>query len=321
MHAVFRSFTAIVFVMIAGGASSNSYPERPVRLIVTGTPGSTPDVFARIIAQKFSEGLGKQGYVENILGAGGNIGMAAAAKAKPDGYTVLIAVSTFMVNPTLNANVRFDPIKDFAPITLLGVSHFVLVVNPSVPARDAQELITLIKGTPGKYNFASSGLGTTMHLLGELLKFSFDLDLVHVPFNGAGPAISATLAGSTPICFCTPTSVLPYVREGKLRALAVTSKVRLPVLPEVPTVGEAGLPGEGADTMIGALAPAGTPREIIDVLHREMTKIIAMPDVKEHFSALGLEPVGDTPEEFSTYISAEIVRWAKVIHDAKIRGE
>jgi tripartite-type tricarboxylate transporter receptor subunit TctC len=203
----------------------------------------------------------------------------------------------------------------------MGVSHFVLVVNPLVPARNAQELIALIKANPGKYNFASPGIGTTPHLLGELLRLTFDLDLVHVPFNGGPPATSATLAGTTPIFFALPSLAIPLIKEGKLRALAVTSKVRSKDLPDVPTVAEAGLPGDGADTIMGAVVPTGTPREIIDVLHREIAKIIAMPDVKERFEVLGFEPVGNTPEEFGAYINMEIARWGKVIRDANIRSK
>jgi tripartite-type tricarboxylate transporter receptor subunit TctC len=302
-------------------ASAETYPERPVRLIVPFPPGGTADVVARIVAAKLSENLGRQFYLENLPGGGSNTGTAAAARAKPDGYAILIGASNFMVNPLIFAQVRYDPISDFAPVTVLAVSPFVLVINPSVPAQSAPELIALVKAGSGKYSFASSGVGTTPHLLGELLKLSFNLDLVHVPFNGAAPAINSTLAGTTPIYFATPTVAAPLVHEGKLRALAVTSKTRLQALPDVPTVAEVGLPGEGADTMFGALLPAGTAQEIIELLHREMTKVIAAPQVKQRFAELGLEPVGNTPEEFRIYIQAEVARWGKVIRDANIRKE
>jgi len=321
MKTFFRALSVIVLLCTTSMAVAETYPERPVRFIVPAGPGGVIDVLARIVAKKLSENFGRPFFVENIPGAGHNIGMGTAAKAKPDGYTILVAASTLMVNPMIFASVPYDPIRDFAPVSLLGVSHFVLVVNPQVPADNAAELIALIKASPGKYNFASYGVGTTPHLLGELLRISFDLDLVHVPFNGAGPAINSTLAGSTPIFFAGPTMAVQLVKQGKLRALAVTSKVRLTELPDVPTVAEAGLPGEGADTMIGILVPAGTPREIVDALHREISKITAMPDVRERFAALGVEPVSNTPEEFGTYIKAEIVRWGKVVHDAKIRNE
>jgi tripartite-type tricarboxylate transporter receptor subunit TctC len=304
------------------GVVAETYPERPVRLIVPSTAGSgLGNGAARVLAQKLTENLGRTFFVENIPGGGTNIGMATAARAKPDGHTVLIAVSTLMVNPLIYAKVPYDPIRDFAPITLLGVSNFVLVVNPQVPAKDAAGLMALIRANPGKYNFASPGFGTTPHLLGELLRISLDLDLVHVPFNGGGPAINSTLAGSTPILFSPPSIAIPLVEAGRLRALAVTSKERLAELPDVPTVAEAGLPGEGADTMVGVLVPAGTPREIIDLLHREIIKITAMPDVRERFAAFGLTPASNTPEEFGAYIKAEIARWGKVIHDGNIGTE
>jgi tripartite-type tricarboxylate transporter receptor subunit TctC len=314
------AFTAMV-VLCIGVALADTYPERPVRLIVPSSPGIISDVLARIIAQKLSDRFGKQFFVENIPGGAMNIGMGAAARAKPDGQTILVAVSTLMVNPMIHASVPYDAIRDFSPVTLLGVSHFVLVVNPEVPAKNAQELIALIKENPRKYNFTSGGLGTTPHLLGELLRLTFGLDLVHVPFNGGGPALNATLAGSTQIMFASPSIALQHVQQGKLRALAVTSKTRMPAFPEVPTLTEAGLPGEGADTIVGILVPAGTSAEIIDVLHREISKIIAMPDVRERALALGFQPVGSTPEEFGSYIKAEIERWGKLIRDANIRKE
>jgi tripartite-type tricarboxylate transporter receptor subunit TctC len=292
-----------------------------VRIIMPTAAGGGNDVLVRVIAQKLSDNVGKQFFVENIPGAAHNIGMGAAARAKPDGHTLLAAMSTFMVNPLLHANVPYRPIRDFAPVTLLAISPFVLVVHPSVPAKDARELIDLIKANPGKYNYTSTGVGTTPHLLGELLRITFGVELVHVPFNGAPPAINATLAGSTPIFFAGPSLAIPHVKDGKLRALAVTSRTRLAELPDVPTVAEAGLPGEGADTMVGVLAPAGTPRPIIDLLNREMVAIVRTPEVGQRFPALAMQPVGSTPEEFGAYIEAEIARWAKVIRDANIRNE
>ena len=308
MKAFRRALCVLALLSIVGVALAETYPERPVRLIVPTAPGGGADVLARVIAQKLSNQFGKQFFVENIPGAGHNIGMGAAARAKPDGHTLLVGLSTLMV-------------KDFAPISVVGVNHFVLVAHPSVPVKDARELIALIKANPGKYNFASFGIGTTPHLLGELLRLTFGLDLVHVHFNGAPPATNATLAGSTPILFASPSLAVPLVQQGKLRALAVTSKTRWAQLPDVPTVAEAGLPGEGADTMVGLLAPAGTSRAIIDLLHGENSKIIAMADVRERMIAMGYEPVSTTPEEFSAYIKTEIARWGTVIRDANIRSE
>jgi tripartite-type tricarboxylate transporter receptor subunit TctC len=320
MNKLWRVALTSVVLGTAGVATAETYPQRPVRIIMPTTPGGGNDVLARVIAQRLSETLGKQFFVENIPGAGQNIGMGAAAKAKADGHTILVAMSTLIVNPMIFPTVPFDPIKDFAPVTLIGLSHFVLIVHQSVAAKDGRELVALIKANPGKYSFASPGIGTTPHLLGELLRLTFDLDLVHVPFNGGPAATNAVLAGSTPIFFAMPSLAVPLIREGKVRPLAVTSKTRLTDLPDVPTLAEAGLPGDGADTIMGAVVPAGTPRIIIDLLYREIAKIIAMPDVKERSLALGFQPVGNTPEEFGAYIQAEIVRWSKVIRDAKIRS-
>lgn len=237
--------SAIFLAAVPVLALAETYPERPVRLVVPFAPGGGgSDVLGRVIAQKLSSRFGKQFFVENIPGGGTNIAMGTVAKAKPDGHTLLIAVSTLMVNPMIHTKVPYDPVRDFSPITLLGVSHFLLLVHPSVPARDARELIALIKANPGKYNFASTGIGTTPHLLGELLKLTFNLDLVHVPFNGGGPALNSVLGGSTPILFSPTATAVPLVEKGLLRALAITSKDRLAKLPTVPTLAEAGLPGD-----------------------------------------------------------------------------
>jgi tripartite-type tricarboxylate transporter receptor subunit TctC len=316
-----RVLLAVAALIVAGGTPADAYPDRPVRLIVTLEGAGASGTVARIVGQKLSDDLGKQFYVDSQAGAGGNIGMGIAAKSAPDGHTILFAVSTLMVNPSLYASVPYDPIKDFAPVTLVGVSHFMLLVHPSVPAKDARELVALIKANPGKYNYASPGVGTTPHLLGEMLRVVFGLDLVHVPFKGGGSAISSTLAGDTPIIFATPAIAGQYVKQGALRALAVTNKIRLPALPDVPTVSEVGLPGEDADTIVGMLVPAGTPRGIIDLLQREIAKIVAMPDVQERFAAMGIEPVADTPEEFGTHIKEEIARWDRVIRDANLKDK
>ncbi len=310
---------AIAVAWAPSVAGAETYPDRPVRLIMPSAPGGGPDVAARVIAQKLSDIFGKQFFVENIPGGGQNTGMSAAARAKPDGHTILVGMSTFIVNPMIYAKAPFDPIKDFTPVTLLGVSHFVLAVHPSVPANNARELIDLIKANPGKYNFTSPGFGTTPHLLGELLRLRFDLDFVHVPFNGGALAAQATVAGTTQVYFAPVSLAVPQVKEGRLRALAVTTRTRLSDLPDVPTAAEAGLPGEGADTIVGVLAPAGTPKTIVDLLHREIVKVTAMPDVSGRFAAIGLERVGSTPAEFAAYIESETARWRKVIRDANIR--
>ena len=278
---------ASVTPTLAGFAWAQSYPARPVRVIVPFGPGGTVDVFARVTTQKLSEQLGKQFYVENVAGATGNIGTGQAAKATPDGYTLFFAFSSFVVNPSLFAKVPYDPINDFAPVTLAVASTHVITVNPSVPASTMKELVALIKANPGKYSFASGGTGTQAHLLGEAFRLSLGLDLVHVPFNGAGPAMASVVAGHAPIGFSTLASAAAQIAGGQVRALAVTSKARSQLLPNVPTTAEAGHPDIEGDGWVGVFAPAGTPREIVAVLHREIVKIIALPDMKERLPTLG----------------------------------
>jgi tripartite-type tricarboxylate transporter receptor subunit TctC len=321
LKVIMRSLVALLALATAGAACAGGYPDHPVKVIVPFAASGPTDVMARLLAQKLSQDLGEQFFVENQPGAGGNIGMANAAKAAPDGYTVLFVSSSFVVNPSLYAKIPYDPYKDFVPITMAGDSPNVLVVNPSVPAKSVKELVDLIKANPGKYNFASAGTGTTPHLSGELFKLTFGLDLVHVPFNGAGPAIQSTVAGHTPIAFTALPPAAPLVKGGELRALAVTSKARSSALPDVPTMEEAGVKGQEADTLQGVLVPAGTSKEITDLLYREIVKIVHEPDVREKFAALGFEPIANSPEEFSADIKSEIAKWGKVIKDANIKIE
>ena len=302
-------------------AFAQAYPTRPVRAVVAFAPGGTTDTFARVMAQKLTDQFGKQFYVENIAGATGNIGTAQVAKAPPDGYAILFAFSSHVVNPTLFARVPYDPIKDFEPVTLAVASTTVLTVNPSVPAKTVKELVELIKTNPGKYSFGSAGAGTQAHLAGELFRLSLGLDLVHVPFGGGGPAVAAVVAGHTPISFVSPQAAMQHVREGTVRALAVTSKTRSQIFPDVPTMTEAGYPQIEGDGWVGMLVPAGTPAEMIAVLYRESTKILAQEDMKERLAALGYDIVASTPKEFSTRIAAEIEMWAKVIRAANIKPQ
>ena len=302
-------------------AKAQTYPARPVRVIVGFAPGGPTDVFARLVCQKLSENLGKQFYIENIIGGTGNIATGQAAKAAPDGYTILFAFTSHVVNPTMFDKVPYDPIKDFEPVTLAVSSTTVLTVNPSVPATNVKDLVAHIKANSGKYSFASGGTGAPPHLAGEQFRLSLGLDLVHVPFNGGGPAIAAVVAGHTPIGFNAITPAVPQIKDGKLRALAVTSKARSQSLPDVPTMTEAGYPDIAGDSWIGVLVPARTPKEIVTVLHREIAKIIALPDMKQRLATLGFEPVVSTPEEFAKQIGTEIETWGKVIRAANIKAQ
>lgn len=323
MNAILKLLVCGFALMIGAPAQAQqgSYPNRPVRMIVPFAPGGPTDVIARLIAQKLSEGLGKQFYVENHPGAGGNLGMGQAAQAAPDGYTILVVSSSFVVNPSLYAKIPYDPYKDFAPVTIAAASPNVLVVHPSIEAKTVKELVALIKNNPGKYNYASPGAGTTPHLSGELFRLTLGLDLVHVPFGGAGPAIGSAVAGHTPIAFTALPPAAPQIKQGNLRALAITSSKRTPGLPDIPTMAEAGLIDQEADTLQGVLVPAATPKEIVQLLHREIVKAIALPDVKERLATLGFEPVANTPEQFSDQIKVEITKWGKVIRDAKLKAE
>ena len=305
----------------SGGARAQTWPTRPVRVIVPFQPGGSTDIFARLAAQKLTEHFGKQFYIENIAGATGNVGTAQAARAAPDGHTLLIAFSSYVVNPTLFAKLPFDPDKDLAPVTLAVSAPNVLTVNPSLPARNLSELVVLIKSDPGKYTYTSGGVGTQGHLLGEMLRLSQALDIVHVPFNGAAPAIASAMAGHTPIAWSTVASAAQALETGQLRPLAVASKRRSQLLSDVPTTAEAGYPDIQGDSWVGLLAPAGTPNEIIGAVQREIAAIVALPDVKERLPTLGFEAVASTPEEFASRIKVETEMWGKVIRAANIKPE
>jgi tripartite-type tricarboxylate transporter receptor subunit TctC len=299
--------------------SPGSYPDRAVRVIVPFAPAGPTDVVARLVAQKLSERLGKQFYIENVAGAGGNTGMGQAARAAPDGYTVLFASSSFLVNPSLYPKIPYDPYKDFAPVTVVGDAPNILLINPSVPAKTVRELIDYIKANPGKVSYGSAGTGTTPHLSGELFRLTLDLDIVHVPFGGAGPAIQSLAGGHTPMAFTSLPPAIPLIKDGKIRALAVSAAKRVALLPDVPTLAEAGLPDQEADTMQAVLVPAGTPRPVIDLIYREIKAIVALPDVGERFEVLGLDAVANTPEQFAAQIKVEIAKWGKVIRGANIK--
>ncbi len=319
-----RKLFLIAFVLLAAGiadATAQTYPSRPVRVIVPFAPGGPTDVFARLIAQKMSEQTGKQFYVENVGGAGGNTGHGRAAQAPPDGYTILVTGGSHLNNPFLYRHTPYDPLKDFDAVTLAVDSAVVLTVHPSVPAQSVKELVALIRGNAGKYSYASPGVGTPPQLVGALFRLSLDLDLVHVPFTGGGPAIGSTVAGHTPISFGAMAPAVPLVRDGQLRALAVTSKTRTHALPDVPTMAEAGYPDVEGSSWTAVVVPAGTPKEIVATLNRMVAAIIVLPDIKQRLGALGYEPIGSTPDQCSEFFRTEMAKWSKVIRAAGISAE
>jgi tripartite-type tricarboxylate transporter receptor subunit TctC len=296
------------------------YPNKPVRVIVPFAAGGVTDVIARLWAQKMSQNLGQNFYVENAAGGGSNLGMGLAARQPADGYTVMVGASSFTINPSLYNKIPYDP-KDFAAVTMLAETGNLLVVHPSVAANTMKELIDLIKANPGKYSYAMSGVGTPNHLQGEMLKLTYKLDLVTVPFGGGGPAIQSAVGGHTPIAFISLTPAPPLVAAGQLKALAVTGTKRSTALPNVPTMAEAGIGGQESTTFTGVLVPAGTPKPIIDKLNAESIKILASPEVKEQLYKLGSEAVGNSPAQFDAQIKQEIALWAKVIADANIQKQ
>jgi tripartite-type tricarboxylate transporter receptor subunit TctC len=300
-------------------AWSQTYPVRPVRMIVPVAAGGPIDAVARIVAQKLSERWDNKVYVENLATGAGNVAAVTAAKAPADGYTVRVVTTGFVINPGLYAKLPYDPINDFAPVTLVWTSPHVLLVHPSLPARTVKELVALVRASPGKYSYASPGTGQSGQLAGELFRLALGLDLVHVPFNGGTPAIASTIGGHTPIAFMSLPAAAASIRDGKLRALAVTSAKRSAAFPDVPTMAEAAVPDQESALHAGVLFPAGTPREIIDIWHREIMRIVALPDVKDRLAAMSLEPVANRPDEFASWIKTEVARWAKVIRDAHIK--
>ncbi len=315
-----RIVTLCAALIVSGTAFAQQYPNRPVKIIVPFAPAGPTDIAARLIATKMSETLKQQFYIENQAGAGGNIGMGNAAKAAPDGYTILFVSSSYVVNPSLYDKIPYDPYKDFIPLTVAATSANVLLVNPKVlPVNSPKELAELIKANPGKYTFASAGTGTTPHLSGELFKLTFKLDIVHVPFGGAGPAIQSIVAGHTPLAFTSLPPAIPHIKSGTLRALAVANKTRVAVLPDVPTLAEAGIPNQEADTFQAVLVPAGVPKEIADFIYQEIVKATKSPDVRAKMEQLGLEIICNTPAEFTQQIRDEITKWGTVIREANIR--
>jgi tripartite-type tricarboxylate transporter receptor subunit TctC len=306
---------------LAAAASAQSYPDHPVRVVVPFPAAGGTDILARLLLQRMAERLGANFVIDNRAGAGGTIGTEIVARAAPDGYTILVASSSHTINPSVYKKIGYDPARDFAPVTLIASGPGLLVVHPSVPAKNVRELIALAKSRPGQLIYASAGNGTPPHLAAELFKSMAGVDLVHIPYKGNVPAFVDLLTGAVSLSFPTITSGLPQVRSGKLRALGVTSKERSTVVPEVPTIAESGLPGYEATTWYGMLAPAKTRTLVIAKLHDHLVEVLKLADIRDKLLAQGLEPVGNRPDEFAAIISTELVKWSKVVAAAGVKAE
>ncbi len=318
-----RPFAALVSALLLVSAISvygEDYPSKPVRLIVPFAPGGGNDTVARAIAEQLSTSLRQPVIVDNRAGAGGILGAEFAAKSSPDGYTLFLGgVGSHAVNPNLHTKLPYDPIKDFVPIILIASAPSVLVVHPSVPANTIQEFAALVKANPGKLNYASNGNGSSAQLAAAMYESMAGVQMVHVPYKGLAPALVDLLGGEVQAMFSSIVAIIPYIRARRLRALAVTGKNRCPLLPNVPTLAESGLPGYEAGSWYGILAPAGTPRDIVMKLNAEIVKALKQPNVHERFASEGAEVIGSTPEEFAARIKAELARMGKVIRDSGIR--
>ena len=311
-----------VLLMAAALTHAQSFPVKPVRVITPFTAGSAIDTLARVVGQKLGDTWGQQVVIDNRIGANGIIGTEAAAKAPPDGYTVYLGnISTLAVNPHLYLKLPYDALRDFAPVTLAATIPVVLVVHPSLPVKSVRELIALAKAHPGQLNYASGGTGSAQHLPMEMLRVETGINIVHVPYKGLGPAFSDVLGGQVPMMFTGVSNVVPYMKTGRLRVLAIGSPKRSATLPDVPTVAEAGVPGFDFDSWTGYLVPVGTPRELIVKLHADITRTLAAPEVRDKLVTLGFDLVGGTPDAFATLIRNDIARFGKLIKAAGIKAE
>ncbi len=317
-----RSLFAFILVFFSSIAQAQNYPNKPIRWIVPYTGGGITDVVTRIVTQKMSGPLGQPVVVDNRPGANSILGSDLAAKAPPDGYTMVTVIAGYSANVTLYANkLPFDPLKDLVPVSLAAIAPLVMTVNDALPAKDVKELIAYAKANPGKLNFGSSGIGAAAHLTCELFKQTASIDMVHVPFKGTAPAMQAAMANDIQILVDTPGSLMPQVRGGRLRALGMFSGRRLPAYADVPTIAEAGGPALESSTWVLFMAPGNTPREIVNRLAAETAKALKEPDVRDHLTQTGIEPVGNTPEQAKQFLDGEIARWAKVINTAGVKAE
>jgi tripartite-type tricarboxylate transporter receptor subunit TctC len=301
--------------------AASGYPTKFVRFIVPYAPGGSSDVLARTLGQKLNAALGQTFVIDNRPGAGSMIGTDIAAKSTPDGYTIILSDMPHTINPSIYTKVPYDPLKDFAPITVIGVSPMFLFVHPSMPAQNVKEFIALTKTKPGAIAIASGGTGATTHLMAELLQTHAGIKLTHVPYKGAGPALADVVSGQIPATFTSMATAAPFAKSGRLRILAVTSAKRLAAFPEVPTFEESGIPGMIVEHWWGVMAPAGVPQPVLEKLRREIIKAVDSADVRERFTALAVEPRVNTPAEFRALLEADLKRWAKVVKDAGIRIE
>ena len=319
-----RVFSALLMActaMFAGHAVAQQYPTKSIRMIVPFAPGGPTDVIARLIAQKLSETWGHQVVIDNRAGAGGNIGMSMGAGAAADGYTITVVSSSFVVNPSLYAKIPYDPFKSFIPVTNAAASPNVFIAHPSLPVKSMQDIIAVTKSDSKKYSFATPGVGTTPDLSAELFKMTAKIDVVRVPFGGAGPAVTSVIANQVPLgCVAMPPAT-PHIQGGRLRALAVTSARRSSALPDVPTMAEVGFKDQEADTLQGVLVPAGTPKAVVNKIAGDIQRMLALPDMKERVAALGFDIVASTPEQFAVQVKAEVAKWSKVIKTAGIKAE
>ena len=309
--------------MLHSGASmAQAWPSKPIRMMVPFPPGGSTDIVARIVAQKLSERLGQSIVIENRGGGGGTIGTAAVAKSAPDGYSLAVAsTSTHVVAPGVYPKLEYDPVKDFAPVGLMAVSPYLLVVNPAVNAKSLKELVVLAKQQPGKLNYASAGIGSTTHLAMEMLKAATGTFMLHIPYSGNGPAGTAVVGGQVEILFGSLPALLPHAKSGRVRALAVGTPKRSPSLPDVPTVAESGYPGFDASLWLAIMAPAGTPQPVIDRLNKELVTLIAAPETREALDKAGAEPLSGTPAELAAMIRDGIPKYARVIKAAGVKPE
>ena len=310
---------ALAFI---GAVHAQSYPSKSIRYVVPYAPGGSTDIVARVLAIKLSEAMGQQVVVDNRPGAGGAIGADIVAKSPPDGYTMVTAVTSIMaINQFLYRKLPYDPEKDFAPVTQVGSLPLILVIHPSLPAKNVREFIAIAKAKPGQLNYGSSGVGTATHMTTELFKAMAGVDLVHIPYKGSGQVMGDVIGGQLALIFDQIVSSLPHVQGGKLRMLAITSAKRFPSLPDLPTIAESGVPGYESISWAGVAVPAGTPKEIVARLHAEIVMVLAMPDIRERFLRDGIETIGSTPEQFSEHIRRERIKWAKVVKDSGAKAD